>query len=177
MNRGDDESGSETEEKALIQCKPIDTVIFVRRMMKVSDRYLPITLSLLAVEDRFFGIKVTLFDPVTVSDSGFFLTVDQKSWERTAEEKQNAKGKDKLQRDYSLAAYLQGKGFEAIFKQMEVRSRKQMAENQHMGHDISKKAPDLPVKQEHSLGDLTLYYPSQYGSGWTSVDLFQRVKR
>ena len=129
MNRGDDESGTETEEKALIQCKPIDTVIFVRRMMKVSDRYLPITLSLLAVEDRFFGIKVTLFDPVTVSDSGFFLTVDQKSWERTAEEKQNAKGKDKLQRDYSLAAHLQGKGFEAIFKQMEVRSRKQMAEN------------------------------------------------
>ena len=163
MNKGDDESGSETEEKALIQCKPIDTVMFVRRMLKVEDKYMPISLSLLAVEDKFFGIKVTLFDSHNVSDSGFFLTIDQKSWERTPEEKQAGKSKDKLQTDYSLASYLQSRGAEAIFKQMEVRSRKQMAEIQHMGHDISKKTPEMPINPEHSLGDLTLYYPCLYG--------------
>lgn len=117
MNKEDDDSCcSEVEEKALIQSKPIETVIYKRKLLKVDDKYLPITLSLLAVEESFYGIKVTLFDSPTVSDTGFFLMVDKASWERTQEEKQAIKIKDKLQRDYYLVSHLEAKGFDAIFK-------------------------------------------------------------
>ena len=141
-------------------------------MLKVDDRYLPITLSLLSVEESFFGIKVTLYDPLTVSDTGFFLMVDKAQWERTQEEKQAVKVKDKLIRDYSLIPHLQAKGFEAICKMMQVKSRKQVGESQHTGHDISKKAADEPLKPANVLSDLNLYYPSQYGSGWASVEVY-----
>jgi hypothetical protein len=35
----------------------------------------------------YFGIKVTVFDPDTISESGFFLTVNQAAWERSDSEK------------------------------------------------------------------------------------------
>ena len=87
-------------------------------MLKIEDRFLPITLSLLAVEDYFFGIKVTLFDLLTVSDTGFFLTVNKASWERKQEEKQAIKVKDKLHREYSLIDHLKATGFKYICEQM-----------------------------------------------------------
>ena len=75
LNKGDEED-SETEEKAMISKKPIVTVTSVRRIMNVSGRMQPATISLLAYDGKYFlGIKVALYDPATVSETGFFLTV------------------------------------------------------------------------------------------------------
>ena len=98
LNKGDDED-SENEEKALIQNKHIETVTYTRRMVEMKDRYLPATLSLLGCENNYLGIKVTLFDPLTVSDTGFFLTIDQTSWVRTASEKEEVRKKDNFRQD------------------------------------------------------------------------------
>jgi len=60
----------------------------MRRIIEVEGRKTPATLSLLGCEGKFYlGIKVTVFNWNTVSESGFFMTINQKEWERSEEEK------------------------------------------------------------------------------------------
>lgn len=76
LNRGDDED-SENEEQALIANKPIDCVCAVRNIITVKGRRVPATVSLVGIGNKsYLGIKVTVLDPETVSEQGFFLTVD-----------------------------------------------------------------------------------------------------
>ena len=75
LNKGDAED-SDHEEKAIIKNKPIDTIAHVRRIHEVKNQKVPVTIELLGCDSRFYlGIKVTLFDPETISESGFFLTL------------------------------------------------------------------------------------------------------
>ena len=141
----------------------------------------PATISLLGCDSRFYlGIKVTLFDPETVKETGFFLTIDQSSWEHTAEEKKAKGGKqDFLNVNYKLPDYIKGAGGDFIFKQLSVKSRKEIAELQAMGHEIRKSIQEQNVEgsqlsQKTMLGDMSLYWPCPYGSGWTCVDFFPR---
>ena len=66
---------SDFEEKAIIKCKPIDTVAYLRRIIEVKNLKVPATIYLLGCDKFYLGLKVTLFDPATISESGFFLTV------------------------------------------------------------------------------------------------------
>ena len=96
LNRGDDED-SDFEEKAIIRTKPITTIAYLRRVIEVKNQKVPATIQLLGCDSRFYlGVKVTLFDPATVSESGFFLTVKQKSWERTESEKSLMRKKQRV---------------------------------------------------------------------------------
>ena len=95
LNKGDEED-SENEEKALISHKPIDCVAYIRRIIDVKDQKVPATISLLGCEGKFYlGIKVTLYDPGTVSDTGFFLTIKQSNWEYSVSEKSSVHKKSK----------------------------------------------------------------------------------
>ena len=77
INRGSDED-SDNEEQAFISRKSIDTISYVRQVITVANRQVPVTVSLLGCEGkRLIGIKVTLFDPDTIQESGFLLVVDQ----------------------------------------------------------------------------------------------------
>ena len=58
---------------------------------------------------------MTLFDPVTVSETGFFLTLKQKSWESSDSEKSLMRKKNRVKQEilldfYKLPAYIQGEG-------------------------------------------------------------------
>ena len=131
LNKGDDED-SDNEEQALISNKPIDCVCAVRRIVNVKERRVPVTISLIGCENKiYFGIKVTVMDPETISESGFFLTVDQAAWERTNSEKSFIRKKLKVKQEilfehYKLPGWIKGKGGDMIFKNFEVRSRKEI---------------------------------------------------
>ena len=76
LNKGDDED-SDTEEKAMISVRPIEPVTHIRHILKVEGKHRPASITLLGVDSLYYlGIKVTLFDPVSVSETGFFLTVN-----------------------------------------------------------------------------------------------------
>ena len=82
LNKGSDED-SDNEEQAMISRRQIDTISFVRKIIEVGGKQIPVTIQLLGCEGkRYLGIKVTLFDPETISESGFFLTVLQHAWEK-----------------------------------------------------------------------------------------------
>lgn len=96
LNKGDDED-SDYEERAKIDNKKIDTIAYVRRIIEVKNQKVPATIQLLGCDSLFYlGIKVTMFDPATTSESGFFLTVKQKSWERSDSEKSQIRKKEKI---------------------------------------------------------------------------------
>ena len=84
---------------------------------------------MLGCDSRFYlGIKVTLFDPSTISESGFFLTVKQKSWERSDSEKSLIRKKDRVKQEvlydhYKLPGFIKGEGGDQIFKKINVMSR------------------------------------------------------
>ena len=115
LNRGDDED-SDNEEQALISSRPIDCVCAVRKIITVKERKVPATISLVGVENKIYlGIKVTFLDPETISESGFFLTVDQAAWERSASEKSFIRKKMKVKQEvlfehYKLPGWLKGAG-------------------------------------------------------------------
>ena len=76
LNKGDDED-SDTEEKAMISVKPIEPITHIRHVLNVEGKHKPVSITLLGVDSLYYlGIKVTLFDPVTVSETGFFLTLN-----------------------------------------------------------------------------------------------------
>ena len=96
LNKGDEED-SDYEERAKIDNRKIDNIAYVRRIIEVKNQKVPATIQLLGCDSRFYlGIKVTMFDPATVSESGFFLTVKQKSWERNDSEKSLIRKKEKV---------------------------------------------------------------------------------
>merc|ERR1712176_246127 len=99
LNKGDDEY-SDTEEKAMISAKNIESITHVRRMIEVKGKQKPATISLLGYEKRFIGIKVTLFSPETASETGFFLIVKRSDWKRTEAEKALAKEDENSRQDY-----------------------------------------------------------------------------
>ena len=132
MNKGDDED-SDHEEKVLISNKKIENVAFVRRILTVKNKPVPATVSLVGCDGQFYlGIKVTLYDPVTIIETGFFLTVKQASWERSESEKSMIRKKVKtrfnlLLEHFKLPNYINGLGGDFIFKQMKIKSRKDLA--------------------------------------------------
>ena len=76
LNKGDEED-SDHEEKAWVAAKPLENVAYSRRVLQVGGRMVPATVSLVGYGEKYYlGIKVTLFDPEKVKESGFFLTVD-----------------------------------------------------------------------------------------------------
>ena len=117
-----DDEDSDFEEKANIKNKSIDTIAYLRRIIEVKNQKVPATIELLGCDSKFYlGIKVTLFDPATVSESGFFLTVKQKSWECSESEKSLMRKKAKIKQEplldfYKLPAFIRGEGGEQIFK-------------------------------------------------------------
>ena len=87
LNKGDDED-SDHEEQASIKKRKISVMAYSRRVMEVKNLKVPATIELLGCDSKFFlGIRVTLFDPTTVSQSGFFLTLKQSNWECDDSEK------------------------------------------------------------------------------------------
>ena len=76
LNKGSEED-SENEEQAMISKIPIDVISFIRRIICVGGKNIPATIQLLGCQGkRYLGIKVTMFDPDTISESGFFMTLD-----------------------------------------------------------------------------------------------------
>jgi hypothetical protein len=77
LEKNDDTDDSDAEEKCYIKTKTINCIAFVRKIVTVKTHKVPVTLELIGIEGKqYLGIKVTMFDPSTVSESGFFLTVD-----------------------------------------------------------------------------------------------------
>ena len=75
-NKGDEED-SDHEERVSIAKKPIETIAYVRRIIKVNEQMIPATISLIGCEGKYFlGMKVTMYDPMTASENGFFLTIN-----------------------------------------------------------------------------------------------------
>ena len=124
QEKTDDSDDSDNEGRAYIDTKPINCVSFVRRVITVKGHKLPVTIQLIGLDGKeYLGIKATLFDPTTVSESGFFLTVDQNSWERSEEEKKNIKVMFHCKQDlsyeyYHLPAFLKGEGGKKIFENL-----------------------------------------------------------
>ena len=80
---------------------------------------------------------------------------------------------------FKLPNYLKGIGGDLIFKQLAVKSRKEIANLQSISHEISSTGHGndkefAQLSPETSLGDMSLYWPCPYGSGWTSVDFLSR---
>lgn len=131
FNKGDEED-SENEERAMITSRPIDCVAFARRVIKVGDKKVPVTIQLLGCDSKFFiGIRVTLYDPTSIGEYGFFLTVRQSLWEKSEEDKKSVKVKnyakgDLLMDHFTLGQYLKRKGADIIFKTMRVLLRSEM---------------------------------------------------
>ena len=121
---------------------------------------------------------MTLFDPITVSESGFFLTLKQKSWERSESEKSLVRKSEKVKMEnllhhYKLPSWLMNEGGDQIFKKMEVMSREQIKSMTSLGHDIANdEGPENSESRGSVLGDTSLYWPSPYGL--TSIDFYAR---
>jgi hypothetical protein len=170
LNRGDDED-SDNEEQALISSRPIDCVCAVRKIITVKDRKVPATISLVGVENKIYlGIKVTFLDPETISESGFFLTVDQSAWERSDSEKSFIRKKMKVKQEvlfehYKLPGWLKASGGHMIFKKLQIMSRAEIKGLMSVGHDIDTESEDLqrPKPDKSGLSDMCLYWPSAYG--------------
>ena len=73
---------------------------------------------------------------------------------------------------FKLPKFLKGIGGDEIFRNMEVKSRKEIQLMQSIGHSIS--PGDIDLKIPNALGDSSLFWKSKYGNGWTSVDFFPR---
>jgi hypothetical protein len=77
----------------------------------------PVTLELLGHSGKnYLGIKVAIFNPATLKESGFFLVVDHRIWELTVEEKSFLKRKmktkvDTLRQHFHLPGKLAESGF------------------------------------------------------------------
>ena len=96
-----------------------------RRMIRIDGEHLtPVTLSLLGCNGTFIGIKVVIFDPNNITESGFFLTVRQKDWLKDGCETILGKNKDKkvkktkLRTNYTLADHLTESGVTKIIKML-----------------------------------------------------------
>lgn len=172
LNRGDEED-SDNEEQALIATRRIDCVCAVRQIITVKDRRVPATISLVGVENKIYlGIKVTVFDPDTVSESGFFLTVDQAAWERSDQEKSFIRKKLKVKQEvlfehYKLPGWIKGSGGKMIFKKLQVKKREDIKSMMSVGHDLESESEyegQPKDKQDKSgLSDMCLYWQSPYG--------------
>mmetsp|Transcript_9387 Transcript_9387/g.12782 ORF Transcript_9387/g.12782 Transcript_9387/m.12782 type:complete len:187 (+) Transcript_9387:1488-2048(+) len=178
LNKGDAED-SDFEEKAIIKVKSIDTIAYVRRILEVKNQKVPATIQLIGCDQRFYlGIKVTLFDPETVSESGFFLTIKQKNWERSESEKSLLRKKEKVKQEnllhhYKLPGFIMGAGGNQIFNNMTVMSRAQAKSITPVAHELTQEdEQDEQQKNSSVLGDMCLYWPSPYGL--TSIDFFAR---
>lgn len=96
----------------------------VRRIITIKGRKVPATVSLVGCENKiYFGIKVTVFDPETISESGFFLTVNQAAWERSDSEKSFIRKKQKVKQEilfenYKLPGWIKCKGGDMILKKL-----------------------------------------------------------
>ena len=90
----------------------------------------PVTIVLVGYDEKYYlGVKVTIFDPQKVKESGFFLTVDQADWERSDMEKSLIRKKEKSKMNvlveyYKLPNYIKGSGGEMIFGNLAIKSRK-----------------------------------------------------
>ena len=140
---------------------------------------MPATLQLIGCDSKFYlGIKVTLFDSVTISESGFFLTLKQSSWERDDSEKSMIRKKEKVKQEvllhhYKLPSWLSGDGGDQIFKKMEIMSRKEYKSMNSTGHEIAYGETIASTERKSSiLGDMSLYWPSPYGL--TSIDFYSK---
>ena len=106
--------------------------MYRRKLLDVKNKKVPATISLLGCDSKFYlGIKVTLFDPIACTEDGFFLTVNQKSWELSESEKSMLPKKTKTRQEpllehYKLPKFLKGIGGDEIFRNMEAKSRKEI---------------------------------------------------
>ena len=189
LEKNDDTDDSDAEEKCYIKTKTINCIAFVRKIVTVKTHKVPVTLELIGIEGKqYLGIKVTMFDPSTVSESGFFLTVDQGSWERSQQEKDNIKitlhTKQDLSLEHSLLPnYLKSIGGDQIFKMMQIMSRDAVRKMTSIGHEIigdtsrselQENAPGTVSAKSTMLDDYCLYWNGAHGT--TSVDFFDKQR-
>ena len=111
----DDENSCEDSDVATtgIQMQDTEPVIGVRRIIRVGQKLIPVTMNLMVSGESFLGVRVVMFDVAACQENGFFLTVQQKDWVKEKEEKKPGKGRfEKLKKswkwldDYSLPDYL-----------------------------------------------------------------------
>ena len=80
---------------------------------------MPVTLELIGVPMKFFiGIKIVIYDRVTMTESGVFIRVEQSEWILKDSEKnrkvKKATKTDSLVENYSLAAVVSSKAFDIL---------------------------------------------------------------
>lgn len=130
INKGDEED-SDDEEEVLISERGIDVVTHARRAIDVSGTKMPMTISLLGVENVYVGLKVVLFNSETLKEEGVFFTVDSKKWELSEEEKGSLPKKRATKRDvleclFHLPDVLRKNGFDTIYKTIEISPEKKL---------------------------------------------------
>lgn len=85
INKGDLED-SDNEEEVLVDLNSVDTAAHKRVLVTIDNEKVPITFELVGHSGKYYmGVKVTMFNQVALKDEGFFLIVNQKQWELTAE--------------------------------------------------------------------------------------------
>ena len=96
---------SDAEEEVHIKLNTISTVCHARHIIDIEDCKVPLTISLIGNDEKYFGIKAVVFNRAKMKEEGVFLRVDTEEWrydEETIKKLPAARKKDKLKNFYSL---------------------------------------------------------------------------
>ena len=118
---------SDAEEEVHIKLKNISTVCHARHIIDIEDWKVPLTISLIGNDEKYFGIKAVVFNRSKMKEEGVFLRVDTDEWrydEDTIKKLPAARKKDKLKNFYSLPKILENTGFEYIYKKLKFDQEK-----------------------------------------------------
>ena len=126
LNKGDAED-SDYEEQVNINQKKIECVMHVRKLLDINKEKMPLTIQLLGYDNNtYLGIKVTAYNPALIKETGVFLTVNQKYWELTDEQKANVPKKKTMKPEilhdfYHIPDLLKRNGFTVLFNYLVIK--------------------------------------------------------
>eukprot|EP00347_Sterkiella_histriomuscorum_P005987 403354508 len=126
LNKGDLED-SDFEEEVNIAKKKIECIMHIRKLLDINGEKMPLTIQLMGYDNNcYLGIKVTAYNPTLIKETGVFLTVNQKYWELTDEQKHNLPKKQTMKTEILLDHYhipdlLKRNGFLIIFNNLIIK--------------------------------------------------------
>ena len=99
----------------------------IRKLLDINGEKMPLTIQLMGYDNNtYLGIKVTAYNPSLIKEAGVFLTVNQKYWELTDEQKANVPKKKTMKTEilhdfYHIPDLLRRNGFLIIFNNLIIK--------------------------------------------------------
>lgn len=112
---------SETEEEVHIMLRNIGIICHERHIVDVDGSKVPLTISLIGNQERYFGIKAVVYNRLKKKEDGIFLRVDTEEWKYAQEIIDTfppVRKKDPMKYFYELPKLLDTKGFEFIYNNL-----------------------------------------------------------